>query len=222
MSDSDLVEIRRDAACGKIPSKFKKIAEAILNGHFLVTHGNDKVEVYPTSVEIYWHEEQGDIKDYIVYHRNSGKTHPAIFEPHGRLHNHVSGIDITFEQGSNPKSAIRASALIRAYKVTENGKQAKDKPETRSTYLYDDLYGRFSIFDGGFSVEWKDDENACNTISDADCTIRHNVSKYKENNGKMEKDRDTTVGRKTANGKYVQDERRWRFTVSGDDTRFRC
>lgn len=222
LAELDLVEIRSSVTENKVPSGFIKIAETILNGHFYVRHGNDKVKVYPTCVELYWHEEQGDIKDYIVYHRNSGKTNPAIFT-HGVLHNHVSGIDLTFELGGNPESAIRASALIREYKVTKNGEQVKDKwPEKRSTYLYDDLYGQFSIFDGGFSVEWKDDENACNTISDADCTHRYNVSNYIEE-GKIIKEpyiANKTTGRKTANGKYVQDERRWRFAVSGHDTRF--
>lgn len=60
------------------------------------------------------------MKNYIVYHRNSTKENPEIF-PHGILHNHVSGIDFTFEQGDKPASAIRASVLIREYKVAKNG-----------------------------------------------------------------------------------------------------
>lgn len=88
LTELNLVEIRRSEAENKVPSEFIKIAEAILNGHFLVTNGYGKdVKVYPTCVELYWHEEQGDIKDYIVYHRNSKKTKPVIFT-HGILHNH--------------------------------------------------------------------------------------------------------------------------------------
>lgn len=224
LTELNLVEIRRSEAENKVPSEFIKIAEAILNGHFLVTNGYGKdVKVYPTCVELYWHEEQGDIKDYIVYHRNSKKTKPVIFT-HGVLHNHVSGIDITFELGNNPESAIRASALIREYKVVKNGNPVKDKwPEKRSTYLYEDLYGQFSAFDGGFCVKWEDDENVCNTIRDTDCTHRYNVSNYIEKNGEIIKEpyiANETIGRKTANGKYVQDERRWRFTVNDHDTRF--
>lgn len=234
LDELDIEEIRRSVAEGKVPSEFIKIAETILNGHFYVSHGNDNVKVYPTCVELYWHEENGNIKDYIVYHRNSAKKKPAIFET-GILHNHVSGIDLTFELGGNPESAIRASALIREFMVKgkngewveitkiKNGKEIKSNIENRSTYIYEYLFGQFSIFDGGFSVEWKDDENASNTVSNADCTPRYNVAEYDikdDGNIKKKPYKDNTSSHKTANGKYVQDERLWRFAVSGHDTRF--
>ena len=215
----DTDEIHRAAAVGKVPSEFMKIAEAVFNGHFLISSTMGSVKVYPTCIELYWHEEQGDIKDYIVYHRNSAKENPEIF-PHGILHNHVSGIDFTFEQGDKPESAIRASILIREYKIAKNGEIIEEK---RPTYLYEAIYSQFSVFDGGFSIIWEDDANARNTISDADCTPRYNVANYIRDNGNIVKEpyiTGETSGSKTANGKYVQDERRWRFTLNDHDTRF--
>ena len=222
LKNLSLDKIRRSVAAGKVPSEFTEIAKLVFSGHFLVSSATESVKVYPTCIEFYWHEEQGGIKDYIVYHRNSGKSKPAIF-PHGILHNHVSGIDLTFEQGDNPESAIRASMLIREYKVVKNGKIISD--EKRSTYLYEALYGQFSVFDGGFSVKWEEDENVHNTVSDANCTPRYNVARYMENNkGEIVKElAGESSDSRTANGKYVQDERQWRFILLDDhDTRFRC
>ena len=213
-----LDEIRRDERADKVPSEFKEIAKLVFNGHFLVSSTTESVKVFPTSIEFYWHEEQGSIKDYIVYHRNSEKSKLAIF-PHGVLHNHVSGIDLTFEQGDDPGSAIRASMLIREYKVVKNGEIIRY--EKRPTYLYEVLYSQFSVFDGGFSVKWEEDENARNTISEAVCAPRYNVARYKKNDkGKIEKEpAKKNAGSKTANGKYVQDERCWQFTLNDHDTR---
>ena len=40
--------------------------------------------------------------------------------PLGILHNHVSGIDMTFEKGDNPQDAIRMSALIREFRMDDS------------------------------------------------------------------------------------------------------
>ena len=197
LKNLDLEEIRRSAAAGEVPSEFREIAELVFNGHFLVSSATECVKVYPTCIEMYWHEEQGEIQDNIVYHRNgcsSINPKPAIFTL-GVLHNHVSGIDLTFEQGDDPESAIRASMLIREYKVVKNGKIICEK---RPTYLYTALYGQFSVFDGGFSVKWEEDENVGRTIA---CTPRHNVTLKNEQ------------------GAPVPDERPWRFTLDEHDTR---
>ncbi|WP_195558529.1 hypothetical protein [Bacteroides salyersiae] len=110
--------IDKDDNNGKISEAFKPIAETILSGHFKVTKNNSDsyVTVHPTCVEMYYHEEgegEDKIKDYIVYHRdsNDGKNKKDIF-PLGVLHNHVSGIDLTFEREGNDHEPIRFSALI--------------------------------------------------------------------------------------------------------------
>lgn len=46
--------------------------------------------------------------------------------PLGVLHNHVSGIDITFEKGENEKNAVRLSALVREFRVDDSGKKRRD------------------------------------------------------------------------------------------------
>ena len=206
------------------PKEFKNVAKAILSGHFRVQNSSnesERVEVYPTCVEIYYHEEQANgVKDPIVYHRNRKKKkksdddNPIVF-PLGVLHNHVSGIDITFEKDANADNEIitgivRASALIREFKVKDkdgkwveftkikNNKKEKSDIENRSTYIYEYLFGQFSIFDGGFTISWKDGEE-CNL---AESTYRKNVVVYKsdEDGADYEKSKP-----------YRQDLRRWQF-----------
>lgn len=97
----DTDEIHRAAAVGKVPSEFMKIAEAVFNGHFLISSTMGSVKVYPTCIELYWHEEQGDIKDYIVYHRNSAKENPEIF-PHGILYTMSRALILHSSKAINP------------------------------------------------------------------------------------------------------------------------
>ena len=116
-----------------VPSEFIEIAKVALAGHFLV---NDKISVHPTAVEFYYHEESNDgIKDPIVYHRNSKKGSKSIFN-FGILHNHVSGIDITFEHGDSPgrtktvpqcytKPYINNHPFLKVY--LQNGSMEKQK-----------------------------------------------------------------------------------------------
>lgn len=196
------------------PAEFKNVAKAILSGHFRVQNSSnesERVEVYPTCVEIYYHEEQANgVKDPIVYHRNretkSGKNTPPVF-PLGVLHNHVSGIDITFESEANSKNKyvtgiVRASALIREFSVkiwkTEKGKITEKviEKEDRSTYIYEYLFGQFSIFDGGFTIKWVDGEE-CNL---AEPTYRKNVVVYEPDGADYKKSEP-----------YRQDLRRWQF-----------
>lgn len=112
-----------------IPSEFKEIAQIALAGHFLVSAGTQQITVQPICVEFYYHEEtEGGIKDPIVYHRNPKNGSPKSIFKLGILHNHVSGIDITFEKGTHPEDAIRASLLIREFSVDGN------PPDSRSTF----------------------------------------------------------------------------------------
>ena len=183
------------------PKEFKNVAKAILSGHFRVQNSSnesERVEVYPTCVEIYYHEEQANgVKDPIVYHRNrkkkSGEDNPPVFTPKGVLHNHVSGIDITFESKANSKNQyvtgiVRASALIREFSVkiwkTEDNKITEKviEKENRSTYIYEYLFGQFSIFDG-FKITWEGDfeEKDLDDIK-LICNSRKNVMEYREPN----------------------------------------
>lgn len=180
------------------PPEFIDIARMVLAGHFSVKDANRKIMVRPTAVELYYHEEsEGGIKDPIVYHRNSKNNTEKIF-PVGTLHNHVSGIDITFEHGCTPSTAVRASILIREFEV--NGKN-----EERSTKLYEALYQQASLFDG-ISIEWVDGDQLPNVVQ----SPRKNVAMFYNDRDKM-KAKDHPELPHTIDGKFVQDMRKWQF-----------
>lgn len=202
------------------PQEFVDVAKAILSGHFHVTTINDEKRIYPTCVEFYYHEEQDNgVKDPIVYHRNhkkiSGDDMPNVFSL-GVLHNHVSGIDIIFEKKANAANKIvtgivRASALIREFmvkdkdgniiKAVKNGKEI-DKDD-RSTYLYQALFGQFSIFDG-FTIKWVDGKAEDFDSIKLQYCHRKNVMKYREpQDGELD-------FQKTAQ----KCERLWQFTIN--------
>lgn len=179
-----------------IPPEFIEIAQVALAGYFLV---NDKISVCPTSVEFYYHEEfEGGIKDPIVYHRNTKKGLKSIFNL-GTLHNHVSGIDITFEHGESPEKAVRASMLIREFEIG-------GKNENRSTLLYETLYQHSSIFEG-ISIKWIDGQT---TVEVKPC-YRKNVARYDEKENKIEETQKQPSDILTENKKHVQDLRKWQF-----------
>jgi hypothetical protein len=184
------------------PVEFEDIARIALAGYFLVTSasGKKEIKVYPTCVEFYYHEEEKNgIKDPVVYHKNpkDARKNKSVF-PFGFLNNHVSGIDITFEKGNCPKEAVRASMLIREFKVD-------GKPESRSTMMYEALYQQASVFDG-FSIKWVDGEKEVAVES----SIRKNVAEYNDK-GEKKLLKDFPEAVSTLNGKYVQDLRRWQF-----------
>ena len=182
------------------PETFQKIATHIVNGYFLVKDNTKEIKVIPTCVEIYYHEEaEGGIKDPIVYHRNTKSDPNKPVFGLGILHNHVSGIDITFEHEDKSGQAVRASALIREFRA-EGIDKFKDV-EDRSTYLYEALFSQFNIFDG-FSIEWHDELEEKYSVTH---NIRKNVSKFMADN----KTKMLASGGK----KYVQCPRMWQFKV---------
>lgn len=181
-----------------VPDEFAEVARIVLAGHFIVTSKDKSIIVRPTSVEFYYHEEfEGGIKDPIVYHRNSNKALKDIFS-FGILHNHVSGVDITFEKGCNPNVAVRASILIREFEID-------GKNDNRSTMLYEKLYQQTSIFDG-ISVKWGDGDNEVDVMS----YPRKNVALYNEKGEKIEA-KGFPEDPHTEDNKYVQDMRKWQF-----------
>lgn len=162
---------------------FSKIAQHLIYcGHFEVSSNGKPVRcVYLDTVEFYYHEEgDGEIKDYIVYHRNKDKTPDVYLEafPLGSLNTHISGVDITFEdQSAEPK--YRASVLIRAFHIEECGdaKGLHQYPEIekRSTYLYEHLFMEIPITDG-IQIKWIVDTNHADSVPNKG--YRVNVHKY--------------------------------------------
>ena len=134
-----------DARIKKLSELFEPIAKHLLCGGCFEVKSGDKLirRIFPYTVEFYYHEEEGIVKDPIVYHKNK----PDYFKP-GTINAHQSGIDITFE---NEDAKYRASALIRAFRVKEGDdihakykddyvrtSYAKSKDvEYRSTFIYD-------------------------------------------------------------------------------------
>lgn len=143
-----------------VPITFKRIAKEFLCGCFIVESKERQVRIHPTVVEFYYHEEQGEIKDSIVYHRNNARHPERPLLGVGMLHNHYSGIDLAFEFTDSAGCVCRASTLVRAFRVIDG--QSDDVleiacPDARSTYFPKALLGQFSLFDG-FSIRWSDTE----------------------------------------------------------------
>ena len=120
----------------KLGDAFRDIAKQLLYGGCFVVYSGDVAvrKVYLHTVEFYYHEEEGDLKDFIVYHKHKRKNQKVIrevdyFTP-GTLNAHQSGIDITFESAAG---RYRASVLIRSFEIG-------GKVDTRSTFLYDHLF----------------------------------------------------------------------------------
>ena len=141
---------------------FEELAKYLLYGGYF--HCSEWYDLYITSVEFYYHEENGSAKDPIMYHRNKKKwmkntngVQPTEISKSyfkvGTLNPHMSGVDITFESDTDLK--YRASALIRAFKI--KGKGVKEvKEDGRSTYVYDYLFDGLSIKKSENQLCWVD------------------------------------------------------------------
>lgn len=172
----------------ELTEKFKnELAPAFLFGGYIkINDQYRQYRIYIRTVEFYYHEEEGVIKDPIVYHRNGkypDRKHVPYF-PMMSLHAHASGYDIAFE---NPKKKYRASALIRAYEIYDEQKRVFLKlsskgsgtVDDRSTFLYDFLNG-FAINDT-INITWIDEQSQSSEIKQ---TNRRNVYAYDENEQK--------------------------------------
>ena len=124
--------------------------EILCNGYFLV---NNKYIIDLGAIELYYHEENGAIKDYAMYHIPERYQSPKIegvvkiektlpYFEFGSLNLHQSGVDVTFEK----ENEYRASFLIRAYRVLELSKDGKypennyTKYDVHSTHIFDDMF----------------------------------------------------------------------------------
>lgn len=142
----------------ELSPEFKELAEHLIFGGHIIVGG--RFLIYIRTVEFYFHQEKGPIKDPIVYHRNGHvpgfKDIEVPYFPLMSIHGHSSGYDITFESRDN---SYRASALIRRYSVYDTeSKTFIVEDDDRSTFLYYFLNG-FSIEEHGNNLNyWKDDE----------------------------------------------------------------
>ena len=107
-----------------LETRMKDLSKYFLYGGYV--NVRDRYHIFIRTVEFYYHEEEGDIKDPIMYHRNNYFVQGDIpyFTPLS-FNSHDTGVDITFE---NVEKKIRASVLIRAYevfKVLDSGKRIR-------------------------------------------------------------------------------------------------
>lgn len=222
---------------------FIHCAEEILcKGYFLI---NGKYIIDIGAIELYYHEEEGNIKDYIMYHTNA---HPyksrmsefangyPYFKP-GSFNLHQSGLDVTFE---NPNKKYRASFLIRSYRLleTKDGKYPlydNTKYDHCSTHIFDDMFYEGISF-SDTKIEWRIVDKGKEMD---DPIFRINVPMYLEKDKKYVKltkeeydnnydillsvdkglamdVKESDVKTFRSNGKeYIRDPRPWRFCLKG-------
>lgn len=205
---NSLNDLEQSKDLGHLEREFYKLALSYINGGHIELKFNEATiyKIYTDTVEFYIHcegyrrEDELNIKDPIMYHRNNGKLglKDVPYLPVMTLNAHGSGYDITFE---NPHSKYRASALIRKYTITNGedeliyrectskGKEGQFEPilrDHRSTLLYDILNGFPLTRDNGSSVLWIDDSIEYNmklkVSSRANVFISSDEEKYKRTN----------------------------------------
>ena len=191
---------------------FRPCAEKILcEGYFLI---NGKYIIDLAAIELYYHEEDGDIKDYIMYHTNEQmpkkymktiskfKKQNAIdklpifyqrienneypYFTTGSFNLHQSGIDITFENDDNKTDRYRASFLIRSYRMFHKKDLGKDiLYDPCPSHLYDDLYYSGLLSVDKSTIEWIDGNKGVIKVKKRP---RINVAEYrKDEKGKYVK-----------------------------------
>ena len=209
-----------EASIGKC---FLPCAKEILCGGYLLV--NDKYKIDIRSIELYYHEDNGEIIDPIMYHTPLNMKKSTVYVrtgelPYfefGSLNLHVSGIDITFE---NPVEQYRASFLIREYRILplSEGLDNVEIPfDTHSTHLYDDIFYLGFPTGAPLNLKWYIDEH----YKDAQIEElpRVNVAEYSLKDGKYVKAEVTneeaqSLGDKAFRygGKYYRKcQRKWQF-----------
>lgn len=147
----------------KLEERMKELATVFLYGGYI--NVRDQYHIYLRIVEFYYHEEEGDVKDPIMYHRNNYTVAGEIpYFKNLSFNSHDTGVDITFE---NEQKKIRASVLIRAYEVLDvkNKKWLFWNTEKQQFQAYKEgcklLYNTQSMyvkkFLNGFATESKPD-----------------------------------------------------------------
>ena len=210
---------------------FRPCAKEILcGGYFLIN--NEKI-IDIGSIELYYHEEIGDIKDYIMYHTNSKGSHSIYYKekwkyPYfkfGSFNFHPSGIDVTFE---NEEKKYRASFLIRSYRVLNKIDDLNIDFDAHSTHIYDDMFydGVSLNTNNRTTIEWKK-WNKGYEIEEKPFTRKNvaviqKIGEYKDGRPKLQKEKVeiTDEDYQKNEEKYIkidkshyykQDMRLWRF-----------
>lgn len=196
-----------------INAEFARMAKYLLyGGHFRVMNVKN---IYLEEIEFYYHEEDGTIKDPIMYHTNDHEGKLVLYYKLGRFNLHASGVDVTFD---NEEKHYRASFLIRAYSVDNN------PTEKRSTYIFDDLFGMGIPMGEPIEIEWVEDHiDEATKALPLNGTWRRNVPEFKRDeagcyikgdDGKFIKAETEELGNNTFaydKKRYVKCHKPWRF-----------
>lgn len=178
-----VTDITKNTEKSEVLSKqFHDVATQVFNNGYFEINGCRRI--YPTVIEFYYHEEvNGGLADPIMYHTNLNNKECVEYYPFGSFNFHVSGLDVTFEK----MDKYRASFLIREYDVysLKDGAWIKDKSESRSTYIYEDMLMGFSVMNG-ISIYWVSEKSVCEYSITT--TERKNVASYHKESDKYVKD----------------------------------
>ena len=196
--------------------QFCAMAKELLYGGCFLIEGHK--HLYLDDIEFYYHEEEGSIKDPIMYHTNEHEGKELPYFELGRLNLHVSGVDVTFE---NPKEHYRASFLIRGFHM-------EGKPyDPHSTHIYDEMLYMGVPLGKVIEIEWIEEDVADKDNYKPKGIPRLNVAEYEYRNGKyvkieykdgkyskeeyLKKDFDTKQYFRYSGKIFKQCQRPWRF-----------
>ena len=137
--------------------------------------------LYFDDIEFYYHEEnEGGLKDPIMYHTNmnEGRGNEIPYFEMGRLHLHTSGVDVTFE---NEEKHYRASFLIRGFHVNDK------EYDPHSTHVYNEMLYMGVPLGKPIEIEWVSKEQDGKDRYVPKGIPRQNVAEYELKNGKYNK-----------------------------------
>lgn len=188
----------------KLWSKFKNLSKYFFFGGYLTVNGRRRI--FLRDIEFYYHEEEGRVKDYSMAHRNT-KTTREEYLATGEINALPTGMKISFE---NKEKQYRAAMLIRGFSVVEPGEEMTEKYDAYPTHLYQEIFRGLTLQDG-IHLEWVEDPLSVDE-GQMKSTFRYNVPEFDFNGNRMEKDATcVSASDVTANKRYKQDKRLWRF-----------
>jgi hypothetical protein len=154
--------------------QFYRMAKELLYGGYFLIEG--KTHIYLDDIEFYYHEEEeGGLKDPIMYHTNNHEVKEVPYFEIGRLNLHTSGIDVTFE---NEEKRYRASFLIRGFHVDD------EEYDPHSTHIYDKMLYMGVPMGKAIEIEWISKRLHGYESFEPKGEPRQNVAEYKYEDGK--------------------------------------
>lgn len=203
------VDQPHDLKLAALEKQFYLMAKELLyGGYFLI---ENKKHLYLDDIEFYYHEEGTEgLKDPIMYHTNDneGKGKEIPYYELGRLHLHISGVDVTFE---NEEKQYRASFLIRGFHVDNK------EYDNHSTHVYDEMLYMGLPLGKPIEIKWISKDLEGKETYTPKGEWRKNVAEYEYKDGKYAKieyhgkDFDPNLYFRYSGHVYKKCPRKWRF-----------